>query len=45
MLWVALAACAVAIVAGICEEAFLRHLAKGREDNIEAQRQSGGRLE
>lgn len=45
MLWVALAACAVAIAAGVREEAYVRHLHKVREENIEAQRQNGGRLE
>ena len=45
MMWLALAACAVAIAAGVREEAYVRHLNKVREENIEAQRQNGGRLE
>lgn len=45
MLWVALAVCAVVIIMAIREEAFVRHLHMVREENIEAQRQNGGRLE
>jgi hypothetical protein len=45
MLWFALAVCVTVIIMAIREEAFVRHLMSVRDENIEAQRQNGGRLE